>query len=103
MPNSFIPESNSPGLSRFQPKGYNMETYKIWIYDTWGNLLWYSDKLVNGSPSESWDGTYEGIVMKTDVYIWKVEATFQDGTEWEGQSTTNDGKKKTFGNVLLLR
>ena len=103
IPTSFVPESNSPGLARFMPKGYNLETFKIWVYDIWGNLLWYSDKLVNGSPSESWDGTYDGTVMKTDVYIWKVEATFQDGTEWDGQAPAGKNKKSNFGNVLLIR
>jgi len=103
VPNSFVPESNSPGLNRFQPKGFNLETYKIWIYDTWGNLMWYSDKLFNGAPQEGWDGTYNGVVAKMDCYIWKIEATFLDGTKWTGQASSNNDKKTTFGNVLLLR
>jgi hypothetical protein len=103
VPNSFIPESKSPTLSHFQPKGFNVDTYKIWVYDTWGNLLWYSDKLLNGSPSEGWDGTYEGTVLKMDSYIWKIEATFMDGTAWEGQANSMTDKKKTMGNVLLMR
>jgi large repetitive protein len=80
-----------------------MDTYKIWIYDTWGNLMWYSDKLIGGSPAEGWDGTYNGVVAKMDSYIWKIEATFADGTSWEGQGSSNSDKKKTMGNVLLLR
>ena len=85
------------------PKGFNLETYTISIYDTWGNLLWYSDKLIDGKPAEGWDGTYDGIVMKLDTYIWKIQATFKDGSQWEGQTSSRNDKKKTFGNVLLLR
>ncbi len=103
VPNSFVPESKSPGLAKFQPKGFNIETYKIWIYDTWGNLMWYSDKLINGQPLEGWDGTYNGITAKLDSYVWKVEATFLDGTKWEGQASSTGSKKSTYGNVLLLR
>ena len=103
VPNSFMPESKSAGLNKFQPKGYNLETYKLSIYDTWGNLIWYSDKLINGSPLEGWDGTYNGVVSKMDSYIWKIEATFADGTSWDGQSSSVNTKKSTYGNVLLLR
>jgi len=103
VPNSFVPESKSPGLNKFWPKGYNIDTYKIWIYDTWGNLMWYSDKLIGGSPAEGWDGTYNGVVAKMDSYVWKIEATFADGTNWEGQSSSNSTKKMPYGNVLLVR
>ena len=103
VPNSFIPESASPGLARFLPKGFNLETYQIWVYDQWGNLLWYSNKLKDGSPAEGWDGTYNGQPLKLDTYVWKVEATFTDGTSWEGQSSSASNRKSKFGNVLLIR
>jgi hypothetical protein len=103
VPNSFQPESNVPELSLFRPKGFNLESYKISIYDIWGNLLWYSDKLINGNPLEGWDGTYNGTVMKLDTYIWKVEASFRDGSVWQGQASSVSSKKMTFGNVLLIR
>ena len=54
------------------------------------------------SQEESWDGTYNGEILKSDSYIWKVKATFMDGTEWEGQES-KPGKKFVFGNVMLLR
>jgi len=99
FPNSFIPTSISPGLNSFLPKGFNLETYELWIYDVWGNLIWYSDKLINGSPAEGWDGKYKGEVLKLDSYIWKCEATFKDGREFGNKH----GKKYIkFGNVLLL-
>ena len=83
-------------------KGFNIESYQIWVYDTWGNVIWYSDKLYNGQPSEGWDGTYKGQVLKSDSYIWKARASFLDGTQWDGQSE-NGAPVKKFGNVMLLR
>jgi len=40
--------------------------------------------------------------MASDVYIWKMEATFLDGKSWEGFDNGN-GKKKKFGSVTLIR
>jgi len=97
--NSFVPTSKSEGLNKFTPVGFNIDSYELWIYDIWGNLLWYSNKLINGSPAESWDGMINGEVLKLDTYIWKCEATFKDGTEYGDKH----GKKYSkFGNVLLL-
>jgi PKD repeat protein len=103
IPNTVVPESQSTLINRFQPRGFNLATYKIWIYDTWGNQLWYSDKLVGGSPAEGWDGTTNGALLPMDSYIWKIEATFLDGTKWDGVAGPNGGKKKRMGNILLLR
>ena len=41
-------------------------------------------------------------MMKSDVYIWKMEATFLDGQTWEGFDAGN-GKKTKFGSVTLIR
>lgn len=101
VPNSFYPEGPS-GISRFQAFGFNLETYKMWIYDQWGNLLWYTDVLKDGAPSEGWDGNSNGETLKMDCYIWKIEATFKDGSEWRGVPKPSGGYTK-FGNVLLLR
>ena len=103
VPNAFEPESKAIGIAQFLPKGYNLRSYKIWIYDSWGNMIWYSDKLIDGSPLEGWDGTYQGTILKLDSYVWKVEAIFNDGSKWDGQESSVSNKKKTFGNVLLLR
>lgn len=102
IPNIFQPGHFATGVSHYSPKGYNLATYEISIFDIWGNLLWYSNKLTKqGIPAESWDGTYEGIPLKTDSYIWKIEATFRDGEVWKG--IEHNGKYYKYGTVVLLR
>ena len=86
----------------FQPKGYNLKTCEISVYDKWGNLLWYSDAVEDGKFVGYWDGRYEGKMMQSDVYIWKMEATFLDGLPWDGFDVGN-GKKAKFGSVTLVR
>ena len=41
-------------------------------------------------------------MMASDVYIWKMEATFLDGQTWDGFDVGN-GKKSKFGSVTLVR
>ena len=64
--------------------------------------MWYSNKVEYGMFTDSWDGRYEGNMMMSDVYVWKMEATFLDGQEWEGFDNGN-GKKVKFGSVTLIR
>jgi len=75
---------------------------EISVYDKWGNLIWYSNEVKNGAFVGSWDGRCNGKMMKSDIYIWKMEATFLDGQEWEGFDAGN-GKKTKFGSVTLIR
>jgi hypothetical protein len=102
VPTAFSPTDRCPEVAMFLPKGFNLKTYNVKVFDTWGNLLWYSDKLIDGQPLEGWDGTYDGVMMKSDVYVWKIEAQFNDNTEWHGQLIDN-GTVRRFGSVMLIR
>ncbi len=102
VPNAFSPTNPSHGVRSFQPKGYNLKTCKISVYDKWGNLVWYSDAVEDGSFVGTWDGKCNGKMMEAGTYIWKMEATFLDGQSWSGFDVGN-GKKTKFGNVMLIR
>lgn len=102
VPNAFSPTNPAEGVRTFQPKGYNLKTCVISVFDKWGNLVWYSDEVENGVFVGEWDGRCNGKMMASDVYIWKMEATFLDGKSWEGFDNGN-GKKKKFGSVTLIR
>jgi gliding motility-associated-like protein len=106
IPNALSPSSTDPEVRVFQPKGRNLRQYSIAIYDSWGNMLWESNKLdADGSPVESWDGTYNGTPMPIDVYIWVASAVFKDGTFWEGSVVGNNegGSGSTSGTVTIIR
>lgn len=106
IPNALAPSGNDPEVKVFQPKGRNLHEYYISIHDSWGNMLWESEKLDSeGRPVESWDGTYDGKLMPTDVYIWRARAVFKDGTFWDGNivGNTNGGSGTTSGSVTLIR
>ena len=106
IPNALTPNSVDPETRLFTPKGRNLEYYHIAIYNNWGEMLWESTALdAQGRPTESWDGYYEGKLVSSDVYVWKVEAMFKDGTVWEGNilGKDDDTDRRTSGYVVVVR
>ncbi|MDR2962658.1 MAG: hypothetical protein LBU90_03325 [Bacteroidales bacterium] len=102
IPNAFSPTNAAAGVRVFKPLAFNLEYAKFWVYDKWGNLLFYSEDVQNGLFIGAWDGTYNGELLQSDVYIWKLEAKFLDGTSWPGQKRATGGYTN-FGNVTLIR
>jgi len=108
VPNAFAPEFNAGNslVQVWKPAGMGLLDYHAQIFDKWGELLWESTAITNDdmkSPAEGWDGRYQGKVCQQGVYVWKIEATFIDGTLWEGMSYKFQPRKKTIGDVTLIR
>ncbi|MFL5753363.1 MAG: PKD domain-containing protein [Bacteroidia bacterium] len=103
VPNAFIASSPFPDLAVFLPKGKTIKEYKLQVFNTWGTLLWETEKLDdNGSPVEGWDGTYKGELCAQDVYVWKIEARFKNESLWMGKKYEN-GEVKNTGTITLIR
>ena len=106
VPNAFAPDRVGVGqASIFLPKGHSFEKYHLYIYDEWGNVIFESTELnEDGSPSEPWDGTHyaNGVRLPMGAYVWKIEATYNDGTIWPGKEY-NNSIRKSFGTVTLIR
>ncbi|NLK81439.1 MAG: hypothetical protein GX277_04470, partial [Bacteroidales bacterium] len=102
VPNAFAPMNPAHGVRYFQPKGFNLNAMEVWVYDVWGNLVWYSDEVEDGNFVGSWNGTYNGKPLKSDMYIWKIEANFMDGQKWKGIPNGRGGYN-TYGSVMLIR
>jgi len=105
VPNAFAPELHYVGEDAiFLPKGHSLDQYEFWIYDKWGNQVWYSNDIdpVIKSPAEGWDGTFNGEPLPMGVYAWKIRAVFDDGTRWTGSENVY-GVKKASGTLTLIR
>jgi PKD repeat protein len=104
IPNAFAPTGSETDLQTFLPKGTNLKSYHIIIFDQWGDILFESTKLTpDGEPDEGWDGTdSKGTLLPQGTYVWKIEAEFEDGTIWQG-SYNGRIENKTIGTVTLLR
>lgn len=87
VPNSFTPDGDGRN-DVFQPVTIGLETYELFIFDRWGELIYTTQK-----PENNWDGKHEGEPVKTDVYVWKIVYT----------APNVSGKKTLHGHVSVLR
>ena len=102
VPNAVMPDMVNGEAKLFLPKGYGLKEYRLQIYSTYGELLWESFELIDGQPAEGWDGTFNGTPLPQDVYVWKIQAVFEDGRIWRGNKSVS-GKFQKMGSVTLLR
>ena len=99
VPNSIYPGNIDDGLGTFNAVATGLVEFHIMIFDTYGNVIWESNKLNDkGEPQGGWNGTYKGKYLGQDVYVWTVEASFKDGTNWP-----ESNKFKKSGTVTLIR
>lgn len=92
-PEVYIPTAMAPG--GFQGKtlevfGTNFTNFKIWIYNRWGEIIFYTDDADN-----AWDGTFNGSDMPSGVYQWRVE--------YEGLTEQFKGPYEQTGTVTIIR
>jgi gliding motility-associated-like protein len=71
VPNTFTP--NGDGINEtFFPLGVGLDPNKfdLWIFDRWGNLIYYTDDINSG-----WDGKVQGHsdLCQEDTYVWKIK------------------------------
>jgi gliding motility-associated-like protein len=84
----FIPNAFSPGTSagkndEFGGEGTFIKEYNMWIYDRWGNMIFYSNDI-----NKKWDGKpgHGNKIAQEDVYVYKIELTdvFGDAHKYSG-------------------
>lgn len=80
VPNAFTP--NGDGLNdKFQPKGFGIEKYQMYIFDRWGEKLFYTEEF-----ESAWNGTYSGrgnTICENGVYTWMIIAVDVAGKKHE--------------------
>jgi gliding motility-associated-like protein len=72
LPNAFTPDGD--GLNdvfRVSGFGITAHDFHFMIFNRWGAKIFDTT-----DPSAAWDGKLNGSVVKSDVYVWKVTATF---------------------------
>ena len=75
IPNAFTP--NNDGLNEtFYGNGVGLESYEMWIFDRWGENLYYTSVMEDG-----WDGTYKGAPVEAGTYVYKFFVLGVDGND----------------------
>lgn len=65
IPNTFTPNADDINES-FAGVGEGLKSYEMWIFDRWGENLFYSADTEYG-----WDGTYKGRPVESGRYIYR--------------------------------
>lgn len=86
IPNIFTPNEDGKN-DLFTVYGTGFTKIEVSIFDRWGAKLYTFTDINKG-----WDGTYKGVLVKEDTYVYKVNYT------------SLDGKKHTkTGHVTLMK
>lgn len=89
VPNSFTPDDDEHNQTwAINIDGIDFENFQLVVYNRWGELIWESR-----DASAAWDGTYNGRIVPSGTYIWKLAFKEKD----------NDGKRFYSGFVNVLR
>ena len=80
-PNAFSP--NGDGVNDvFRIEGIYLEQVSFAIFNRWGQILYRSNNLDAG-----WDGTYKDKDVQEGVYVFVIEGTGVDGSEFKRSGT----------------
>jgi gliding motility-associated-like protein len=86
MPNAFTPNNDGVNDIFVIPQGTQLKLKEFFIYDRWGNKIFYTNNI-----SQGWNGKYNDRILSTNSFVYTI-------------SGINEGKKFfTSGTVLLLR
>lgn len=90
FPNAFTPNGDGDN-DRFLPVLYcPVSSYLFRVFNRWGEMMFETS-----TPTQGWDGTFNGLDAASDVYAWVIEyQSSQEGTS---------GVIQKKGSVALLR
>jgi gliding motility-associated-like protein len=90
VPNAFTPNADGSN-DMFFPQGIGIDPdqFEMWIFDRWGNLIYYTEDM-----SQGWNGCVQGssVIAQIDTYVWKIKAVDMLGK-----------KHSLIGKVSLIR
>jgi len=82
VPNAFAPNSSNVQNAVFRPFATNKveKINFLRIFNRWGDLVYERYDFPTGDESAGWDGTYNGQVLKSGVFVFFLEVEFINGT-----------------------
>jgi gliding motility-associated-like protein len=77
----------------FYPRGKGIARIKsMRIFNRWGELMYERKDFGANDPSAGWDGTYKGVLLTPDVYVYLIDVMCDNNVIFNLK-----------GNVTLLR
>jgi gliding motility-associated-like protein len=81
VPNTFTPNNDGKNDVLYV-YGNTVSKLKLRVYNQWGQFIYESLSMQNG-----WDGTYKGELQPNGVYVYYLDAEFNDGTKTTKKGT----------------
>lgn len=75
VPNAFTPNGDSKN-NTWRAYGMNVIDYQMYVFNRWGEIVFETQEI-----TDAWDGTYNGVLVQDDVYVWKVVLIDVNGDE----------------------
>ncbi|MBX2950759.1 MAG: gliding motility-associated C-terminal domain-containing protein [Crocinitomicaceae bacterium] len=89
VPNTFTPDGDEFNQSLFiYTNGIDRFNFEFQLFNRWGELIFETK-----DPSVGWDGTYNGSLVQSGTYTWKMAV----------KATHIDYRKTLTGHVNVLR
>jgi gliding motility-associated-like protein len=89
VPTGFTPNGDDRNnlLSVHGKSGTVIKLFQV--FDRWGELMFQDIDLPINDTTRGWDGTFKSKNMPPGVYVWYLEAEYEDGTKdsYKGETT----------------
>jgi gliding motility-associated-like protein len=73
LPNTFSPNGDGQN-DVFYPRGNGVINIKsMIIFNRWGEVMYERKNFALNDPTAGWNGTYKGVALTPDVYVYVVE------------------------------
>jgi gliding motility-associated-like protein len=81
IPNSFSPNGDTQNdyFSIFAAPCVR-QVRRLSIYNRWGDLVFSKTDFPPNDEKQGWDGTWQGRLLQTGVYVYVIELDLKDGT-----------------------
>ena len=88
-PNSFTPDGDEYNQQwEFFVSGIDIYNFELMIFNRWGQMIWQTN-----DPNAKWDGTYNGEILQSGMYVWKASV----------KDPYSDLKKEFTGHINVLK
>ncbi|TNF50361.1 MAG: gliding motility-associated C-terminal domain-containing protein [Bacteroidetes bacterium] len=89
VPNAFTPDADEFNQTwNVYAEGVDLHDFELNVYNRWGELIWQSKDIRTG-----WDGTYNGSIVQSGMYVWKMQYS----------TLYNAEKQVKTGHVTLIK
>ncbi len=86
IPNVFAPMSDDDNLREFRVRlnkvGETVTNFKMSVFNRGGQRVFYANNI-----SQTWDGTYKGVMMPQGAYVYVIQYTDKDKMQHQRKGT----------------